>query len=287
MFRAIMIWLMFVAASARGQSESVLPEISGFWYMQTTSWFPVGTNMNFEYTEHVLQYSSEPEQLAYGLSWRALTNFDFEQIGWLAVDQSSVYFRSTSPYHVGYVSYYDTTMRQVYDFDLAIGDTAYLTNPPSSEFPAIVWDIDTAFIASAPRTRFILDNGDIIVTGIGSLQGLLRPLLYHHENYFELLDYCGEYLDTDSIQYTGCWPNAVGVAQTLNPNISIFPNPNGGEFSILHSDPGTNYTVLDMRGATIVSGLSDGESRLVGRPISDPGRCGRGASGRRCSLIIE
>ena len=81
MFRAIMIWLMFVAASARGQSESVLPEISGFWYMQTTSWFPVGTNMNFEYTEHVLQYSSEPEQLAYGLSWRALTNFDFEQIG--------------------------------------------------------------------------------------------------------------------------------------------------------------------------------------------------------------
>ncbi len=287
MFRAITVWLLLVVTYAQGQNDSIFPSISGYWFMQTVSWDFDGTNMNFIITDHDLFYSAQPEQLANGLSWGAVTNLNDAPIGLLAVDGSRIYFKSTGPYDVGYETYYDTTMRQVYDFNLAVGDTAYMGNPNSSPYPVIVYDIDTAFIASAPRRRFQMDNGDIWVEGVGSLEGLLRPLLYTFENGFELLDYCGEYLDTDSVQYTGCWPTGVGANELLKPEILVHPNPNDGEFSILNSDPGAKFSVWDMRGATVATGRVVGASTRVRLPTLATGLYVLDVNDQRTKLIIE
>ncbi|MEO8588013.1 MAG: T9SS type A sorting domain-containing protein [Flavobacteriales bacterium] len=249
------------------QSDTIFPNVGGSWDMTTITWDWDGQNMNFEYWPHHMQYTAEPSVEEFGFSWGAVYDGFWAQVGLIAVDSGRVYYRATALYTagIGGLGYGDTTMRVLYDFDLALGDTAYiqngLTEPPG--WPVIVQDIDTVFMGGFPRRRFELDNGDVWVEGIGSLEGLLRPFLEIFENGFSLDDFCGQYMTVDGVPYTSCLPLVTGDPEQPRSGLAVHPNPSDGTFVLSGMRPGTTYRVIDARGVVVLSGRTEASATAI------------------------
>ncbi|NOU47076.1 MAG: T9SS type A sorting domain-containing protein [Bacteroidales bacterium] len=123
----------------------------------------------------------------------------------------------------------------LYDFNLEIGDTAYVINAfcTDAEVPIYVTDIDTVEYFGVSRKRWHLGENGIAdeywVEGIGSLNGPLYTkywycivcpvweLLCYHQNDELLFRFPGE---------IECYQNTVGIEESFGKNnISIKPNP--------------------------------------------------------------
>lgn len=244
------------------QSDTIFPNVSGSWDMTTITWDWDGQNMNFEYWPHHMEYMAEPSIEEFGFSWGAVYDGFGTAVGLIAVDSGRVYFRATAEYLAGVITYNDTTMRVLYDFHLAVGDTAYLQNGLPG-WPVTVQLVDTVFLAGYPRSRFELDNGDVWVEGIGSMEGLLRPFLEIFENMFSLDDFCGEYVTADGVPYTSCIPLVTGVPEELGRVLNVHPNPSDGTFMLSGARTGATYRILDARGVEVLTGRMQASTTTV------------------------
>ena len=92
--------------------------------------------------------------------------------------------------------YYDDFHEQtLYDFDLAIGDTTYVTSfsSPQIESYAVVVDIDTVDFNGESRSIYLIDDFQIggplrvIYEGVGSEMNILDPAQYYFGGSFVLL----------------------------------------------------------------------------------------------------
>ncbi len=121
----------------------------------------------------------------------------------------------------------------LYNFNLEIGDTAYVNNVLCSDIPIYVIDIDTVEYFGISRKRWLLgEDGNIReswVEGIGSLNGPLHTKFEYCMvgPFWELL--C--FHNNDSLEYimygqTDCYQNTVGIEEINGKNkIFIKPNP--------------------------------------------------------------
>ncbi len=266
------------------QSDTIFPNVSGTWDMTTTTWNWDGTNMNFMYFQHHLEFDQSINEVVDGLEWGAVLSDVIGQIGWLAVSGRQVFYRGIQAYYYGYTTYDDTTTRVLYDFDLMIGDTTYFDE---LVFPVIVQGIDSVQLGGRTRVRFTLSNGDEWIMGMGSIQGLLRPLQYWFECIYELDAFCGEYMDADLSGYTACTPVVMSTEYRTRPEVSVYPVPCAGSFTIQGVDAGQPFRVIDATGGCVLAGTTAGMSQTIHLPNVINGAYLLEVNGHRTKLIIE
>ncbi|MCI1753290.1 MAG: hypothetical protein LKM36_10610 [Flavobacteriales bacterium] len=262
---------------------------------QSDRYFP-NVSAEFEVTEfcydgqggsdthyHFYTYSSVPSVLLEGHEWGSISVDGF-QAGLIRVDGTQVLYHGTS------VNYFppvpvDTTV-VLYDFNLALGDTAYW-DPYIWDY-AVVTEIDTLTIQGRQRLLFTMDYSDQWLEGIGSLMGLFRPFWPTPLGCsFPALTYCASYLDEDSLTYTICSDMLLGTEKHADSKERIFPNPSSGIFAVEQVVPNKPYRVTDPRGIEVLSGTTTGESTTIRIPNAVPGLYVLIVDGTRTKVIIQ
>lgn len=149
----------------------------------------------------------------------------------------------------------------LYDFNLEIGDTAYVNNIFCSDIPIYVIDIDTVDYFGISRKRWLLGEDGYVkeswVEGIGSLNG---PL---HTN-FEYCLICPSwnllcYHNNDTLEYimdgnTDCYQSTVGINEGHQEiGIVIYPNPirKGGNIYIETNSIPKNINIFNSVGLLV------------------------------------
>ncbi len=198
-------------------------------------------------------YSFQPVIEVDSLNWSTITGGD----GLVAVQGDQIYYRGD------YWLLQDTTM-VLYDFSLNIGDTAYLDMYMEWFGHAVVVAIDTVTISGQQRLRFMLDNDDVWIQGIGSLMGFFRPIMPTPLGCsFSAYSFCGNYLDDDGVPYTMCTDFSVGVEERAPMTLTVHPNPSKGTFVLKGTQAGMPYTIHDAHGRMIMTGtFSDSTTHL-------------------------
>jgi len=121
----------------------------------------------------------------------------------------------------------------LYDFNLEIGDTAYVNNMFCNNIPIYVIDIDTVEYLGTSRKRWILGEDGYVhefwVEGIGSLNGPLHTKFMYCIvcPYWELLCYhFNDTLEYKMFGQTDCYQNTVGMTENYKESdFLIIPNP--------------------------------------------------------------
>ncbi|HMC98018.1 MAG TPA: T9SS type A sorting domain-containing protein, partial [Flavobacteriales bacterium] len=254
MFRlCTMLLLGLSVLPSRAQSDTIFPNVNGDWDMITTTWDWDGQNMNFLYYPHSMHYEAQPAVEEFGHSWGTVYDILGSAVGLIAVDSGRVWYRATALYNDGYAGYSDTTARVLYDFNITVGDTAYLENMELGLF-VIVESIDTVQISGRERRRFMLSNSDVWIEGMGSMGGLLRPVMFIFENACDLNAFCGNYIDADNVAYTSCLGMGMEPRERKTDQWTAYPNPCTDAFILEGVRPSDAFVISDARGVAVSSG---------------------------------
>ncbi|MBK9176934.1 MAG: T9SS type A sorting domain-containing protein [Flavobacteriales bacterium] len=116
--------------------------------------------------------------------------------------------------------------------------------------------VDSVLIGTAMRARYELGNSwaQYLIEGVGSSHGLFEPL----SNFFD----CGYTLDCFGLGAEGFYPEdwvggcelEMGTAQLEEPRVfSIAPNPSHGNVFIAGLRAGSQVTVSDATGRTVLA----------------------------------
>jgi hypothetical protein len=235
-----------IFGAAFGQNHTTFPNVSGSF---TTMWLCLQPTSSppESWMPQTYEYVAEPATEYAGKLWGSLNG---QSIG-ISVEGSRVF-------------YYDAGLDSIitlYDFSLSMGDTAYFDNYMYNGY-VMVAAVDTVTIEGHQRRRLILADEwgnptDDWLEGIGSLQGLLRPLwvtplgcgpVWYH--------YCAEYMDELAVPYTWCTDIVMPVEQMEQPaGIKVYPNPASATVTIERTAGNTQpYRLIDLQGRVVASG---------------------------------
>ena len=226
-----------------------------------TTWFYKvgGGQLAYEYFPDIVRYEAQPAVEFEGLDWGIVYQNTIDAVGWIAIDQGRVYYRSSAPFVAGYTSYMDTSVKVLYDFNLQLGDTAYM----DQDEPVLVYQIDTVLLEGGPRRRFSLGNGETWIEGMGSTEGFLRPFLWIYECAYSLSSFCGDYQRVDSTTYHSCWPYLGIEPEVSGPRLSVVSNPAAGTIELRGGIPGQLFQLIDIRGEEVMVGRMTGSPTLI------------------------
>jgi hypothetical protein len=151
----------------------------------------------------------------------------------------------------------------LYDFNLEIGDNAYINNLFCSDIPIYVVDIDTVEYFGTARKRWLLGEPGYVqeawIEGIGSMHGPLYTkfeyciicpvwnLLCYHNN--DTLEYIMN-------GYTDCYQTSVGIFEAdKETGFAIYPNPirKGNSIYITSNSVPNNIRVYNSSGVLMKS----------------------------------
>jgi hypothetical protein len=178
----------------------------------------------------------------------------------------------------------DTLTRSMYDFNLDVGDTAYVGYYGTE----VVLSIDTVYLSDRPRRRFNLTDGEQWIAGMGSTRGLMWQFTGDCECSPSALHiFCGYYLDADSVAYEACLTYGVGIAEETKAQFTAHPNPSTGTIIVDHALPDKPYRLTDARGIEILSGKTTAESTTIHVPNAVPGLYVLDVDGARTKVIVQ
>ena len=161
--------------------------------------------------------------------------------------------------HVVYFKMGDWNEGILYDFNLQVGDTAYVTNLYCMNMQIVVSDIDTVNYFGVDRTRWLFDDWseESWVEGIGSLSGPLHTDFANciFDVWFELLCFYQE----DSLFYIKpgedeCFQTSVGIDEkSFSHTMLILPNPvqSGQPFSIQTNKKIRDILIYNLSGVQV------------------------------------
>jgi len=188
------------------------------WNVRLTGWAGV-----FSTEIYVIDGDSVINSLIYNKIWASFDSLSTWQYQGLIREDSNIVYYIPPNGNEGIL----------YDFNLEIGDTAYVTNVFCSDIPIYVIDIDTVEYNGISRKRWLLGEDGYVqeswVEGIGSLYGPLHTKFEYCIvcPFWELL--C--YHNNDTLEYimygqTDCYQNTVGLDENFRESdFSINPNP--------------------------------------------------------------
>ncbi len=239
--------LLLGALTCEAQNDVVFPNL---WANATEIWPCMDGVYGLIFHESSYEFEMYQPVSEFGLEWGRLLD-NGSEVGRIAVDGQRIMFRriGTSLDHL----IPSDTIVELYDFDLAVGDTAYAD---LEFYPfAVVSQIDTVYLSERPRKRLLISNGDQWIQGIGSIQGLFRPFWTTlgecalPEYYF-----CADYIDSTQQLYFFCDEMPTGIAVCKEPVLRVFPVPNNGSFVLEGGIPGQKYMIIDGFGRVIDAG---------------------------------
>jgi hypothetical protein len=167
--------------------------------------------------------------------------------GLVAVAQDRIFFRGN------HFLAQDTTVL-LYDFSMTVGDTAYY-DLLYLEDHAVVQSIDTLTISGQQRLRFLLNNDDVWVQGVGSLLGFFRPIQPVSLGcWFADLSFCGYYISDAGKPYTICTDFVLTQDEPPLDRVLISAGPSVGDFVVRGTRSGTRFMIFDARGALVQTG---------------------------------
>ncbi len=195
----------------------------------------------------------------------------------IAVDSGRVYYKN----EMGW----DTTAQLLYDFNLQVGDTAYIDWNGQA---ALVQVADTVAVAGSSTRHLILSNNDEWYECMGSVHGLFRPCCYaYFEDDFTLDHFVGYYLDPDSTEFQIDWPFDVGLNDASGAESLIRPNPATGSVVIHGARPGSLFQLRDMHGRSVLVESLLSEECVVPLVAMAPGIYFAEVGTLRTRLVIE
>lgn len=247
---------------ALAQLDITFPNVSANF---NHSWPCMDPGSGLYYMPENYIYSAQPTTEFAGMNWGSLNGDPLD----LAVEGDKIYFYTTNDH---YINLYGSNIIQLYDFSLVVGDTAYINYYYADNgVPAIITSVDTIMIEGRSRKRSHIDMdgwyGDIWIQGLGSIQGLFRPMWTTplgcgDPNY----TFCANYVDQDGIPYTWCNDIVMNNRETAITPLRVFPNPANGEVTVeldLDHVAKRPYTITDATGRMILHGWMDGSRSSI------------------------
>jgi hypothetical protein len=254
MKKLFVLILICVSAATYSQNDTIFPNQTAEWHVKVYTEDEGSTY----YGNHTVKLSDDSTFSA-GLWWHSVLNGIDDTVGLAAIDSGLVYYQSTAVMALGLLhTYYDPAINILYDFNLTIGDTAYIDDTD----PAIVIDTTTSLILGAPRKSFLLNNGDEVIHGLGSFTGFFRPFMSTFELGIGMCHFEGNYIDSLLNQYTldytisgGC---TAGLDGSTGLHLIIYPNPSMDFLKVeTQSQSPIVYSVHDIHGRQFMSGTSN------------------------------
>lgn len=193
-------------------------------------------------------FTREPFAVEDSLAWSSFGS------GLLAISGDRVHYRTEEAEIV------------LYDFGLALGDTAYV-DAYHDHGPTVVVGLDIINVVGRPRKRFSMDNGDVWVQGIGSLMGPLRPTYGTPLGCSDpIYSFCADYVDSADVPYTVCLEHVVGMQERAvrATHLQVMPNPAQDQFAVLGTVAGVPYRLMDLAGNTVQEGrCAEGRTQVL------------------------
>lgn len=187
-------FLILSAAACSGQvSDTLLPNVYGAWSIK--HWQYDGWSVSDGYYSS-FYYETYDTITWNGQLWNMLHVDGVD--GLIRSDSGKVYCRGWfDPLPFQYAPA-DTAEQLLYDFNMEVGDTAYFEE---GTFPVIVESIGVSNILGVSKKAWLLDNGDEIVQGLGSMEGLFRPWRNLFEANEWICEFEGFYKDSSGVAY--------------------------------------------------------------------------------------
>lgn len=276
--RFLLIAFVVGAPFCHGQNDTIFPNVNAEFQLAWPCMEPPN-NPYVLYENHT--FEAQPAISMDGLEWGTVDPPG--GMGLIAVDALRVLYHGLDGQHIP-----AGTTVVLYDFDLAVGDTAYW-DEYNGFGHALLVQIDTVSVLGRARRQFTFNNGDHWLEGIGSLMGLFRPL---YQSSFGCADptfsYCADYVDEDAVAYTICSEDIALGLDIQNAEVKkIHPNPSNGRFTLTTTSASGSYRVLDTRGSEIRRGHLQGRETVVDLMGAAPGLYVMEVNGHRPKLIIE
>lgn len=273
--------LYLTCSQGRAQNDIVFPNV---WASAIEVWPCMDGVYGLIYHEQNYTFEMFQPIVEDGLEWGSLL-VESTEVGRIAVDDQRVMFRRIGSY-LSYLVPPDSIV-ELYDFDLAVGDTAYADVDTFDPY-AVVNQIDTVYFNGRPRKRLLISNGDQWIQGIGSNQGLFRPLWTDlGECSVPEYSFCGECIDTAQQFYAFCDDMLTGVAVSDKPTLRAFPVPNNGSFTLEGGTPGDPYKIFDVCGRVVSTGRLTSGRQDFDLSSSTSGFCTLLVDDKRITLAIE
>lgn len=244
MKRIILGFLISTSTILFGQDEYSLVDTLSEWYVHHG--MIMGSDGLLDPTTDVQGFYGDT--LINALSYKKLIINKTYALSLREESKKVIGYGMTNAYYSQDIGTADTEFT-LYDFGLEISDTIrYSTNNFS-----VVTAIDSVLIKDTYRKRLIISKHaggydyDEWIDGIGSINGLLYPLINDFELSFDLtcFHYNGELLYANP-NYSECIPSDLDVS--FSERLKIYPNPFQDYFMI--SNPGLNSFELKLYNST-------------------------------------
>lgn len=201
------------------QNDTIFPNVSGSWNVK--SWTYGASDIIYSgYSCKIL----EGEEDTLGNLWQRVVNGEDDSfLGLIRSDSGKVYYHGVNTVYFGLGHFYDGDSTVVlYDFNLTVGDTIDLY------YEMIVDSITTSDFLGVSKRKFYLSNhmegvSDVWIEGMGSIEGLFRPVTNMFELGLILCNYTGNYEDSLGTPYTLMYDNPATCEELSieNPTVPI------------------------------------------------------------------
>ncbi|UKN00703.1 T9SS type A sorting domain-containing protein [Paracrocinitomix mangrovi] len=205
----IIIFSLFSFLSL-AQNDIWFPNKGGVWSMKTSYGYP-----DSFWGEYSVELSDSAFIFHNDTSWY------YCDYGGIYIDSGRVFFKAIWGIQGGLNVFVsppgpsDTITKKLYDFNLNVGDTAYIGTYGTH----IVGSIDTTNILGVPRKTLHLFNGsnehDTWIEGLGSLHGFFFPWAHLFEASCDLCFFTGNFTDSLGNDYTLTYDNP-STCETLD-----------------------------------------------------------------------
>ena len=160
------IFRPFFSLSSNAQSDTLWPNLSASWTVETFHYDGIGGGI-----WKTFHYHQEADSIylnsKYWHTFKSLSN----TVGLISFTNQKVYFKCTQPFKITACcsNYSDTSEVLLYDFSGQVSDTV---NFDYGGNPIKINQISDTLYDTAQRKVFYLSNGDIWIAGVGSVNGL-------------------------------------------------------------------------------------------------------------------
>lgn len=286
------ILVLMLSSRSVAQEPPLIPNAFGYWDCQDVHFYWDGMNMSFyAYGEDFFVDSSEVDTIG-GVPWMVLNAygaFDDEPAGWIREEGTKVLFRYHDHNGSNWVcpAFQDPAVDYVlYDFGLEVGDTAYYYNGEGS--PVTVQSIDTVLLDGVPRKRLIMSSGlDEWIQGMGSVLGILYPLRCWFENFYQMVSFCGSYVDSSGVGYELCWQSYVGLKEDQRTSLTVHPNPTRGLVTLRTTEGQGEFMLLDLSGRVMLRDRLRGPESAIDLSGLSPGIYVLRWNGAQTRVVVE